>query len=219
MPAVAAPKAAPAPVASVAGNQHIGGHVELVAASGQRLDAAEAAGIVAYYVPIDGAPKPKPGSYSIVMRGKRFDPAVLVVPVGSTIAFPNQDEILHNVFSVSPKATFDLGLYGEGKSAETTFDSATLVQVFCNVHHSMHADILVLSTPWFTRVAANGDFRLDGLPAGSGTLYFWHPRAGSLSREVNVPGDAPVSEKLLATKPVIPEHRRKDGESYRPTQP
>jgi hypothetical protein len=167
-------------------------------------------------VPARGAPRPKAGRYSIVTRAKRFDPAVLVVPAGSTVAFPNQDEILHNVFSLSPGATFDLGLYGEGQSAETVFNRATVVQIFCNVHHSMHADIVVAPTPWFSRVDAGGSFRLDGLPAGPGTLTLWHPRVGQTTLEVNLPLAAPLQQKLLAVKPVIPAHSRKDGASYRP---
>ena len=216
-PAAPAKPATAEPAAT--GVQQISGQVELVAAPGQQIAAGESANTVVYYVPATGAPKPKPGRYSVVTRNKRFDPELLVVPAGSTVAFPNQDEILHNVFSVTPGAVFDLGLYGEGQSAETVLNKATLVQVFCNVHHSMHTDVLVLSTPWSARAGANGAFKLDGLPAGTGTLYFWHPRAGSTSREITLPRDAAITEKLLATKPAIPEHTRKGGESYRPTRP
>lgn len=70
-----------------------------------------------------------------------------MVPAGSTVRFPNQDSILHNVFSVSRANRFDLGLYrrGEGKSA--TFRQPGVVRVFCNVHHSMVAYVVVVETP------------------------------------------------------------------------
>lgn len=215
-PSKAAPSAAPAPAAAQ-GAERLSGRIGLSAAAGQQIAATEVASAIVYFIPAQGAPRPKPGRYSIITRAKRFDPEVLVVPAGSTVAFPNQDEILHNVFSLSPGATFDLGLYGEGQSAETVFNRATVVQVFCNVHHSMHADIVVVPTPWFARVGADGSFALDGVPAGPGTLTLWHPRAAAaVTREVTLPLAAPLQETLLAVKPVIPNHQRKDGASYRP---
>lgn len=198
------------------GSERIAGRVELSAAPGQQLAAGEIASTVVYYVPARGAPRPKPGRHSIITRNKRFDPAVLVVAAGSTVSFPNQDEILHNVFSQTPGATFDLGLYGEGQSAETVFNRAVIVQIFCNVHHSMNTSVVVAPTPWFARVAADGSFTLEGLPPGPGTLSLWHPRAGLVARELSLPLAAPLRETLLASKPVMPAHLRKDGTSYRP---
>lgn len=213
-PAVAAPSATPTGV--VEGNEQVQGRIELAAGPGQQIAAGEITNTIVYFVPARGAPRPNPGRYSIVTRNKRFEPEVLVVPAGSTVSFPNQDEILHNVYSPSTGAGFDLGLYGEGQSAETVFNRATVVQIFCNVHHSMHADVLVAPTPWFARVDGEGRFALTGLPPGPGTLSLWHPRSGMIAREISLPLAAPLLEKLLATKPVIPEHQRKDGASYRP---
>lgn len=217
------PKAEPAPAPAVAastpvteGSERVAGRIELAAAPGQQVTAAETTNAVVYYVPARGAPRPRADRFSVVTRNKRFEPQVLIVPAGSTVSFPNQDEILHNVFSQSPGATFDLGLYGEGQSAETVFNRATVVQVFCNVHHSMNTNVVVAPTPWFGRVGADGSFALEGVPAGPGTLSIWHPRVGMVTREVTLPLSAPLQEKLLATKPVIPDHQRKDGASYRP---
>lgn len=194
----------------------LSGRVELIAAAGQQISAEETTNTVVYFVPARGAPRPKAERYSIVTRAKRFEPEVLIVPAGSTVSFPNQDEILHNVFSQSPGASFDLGLYGEGQSAETVFNRITVVQIFCNVHHSMHADIVVAPTPWFSRVDSSGGFALKGLPPGPGTLTLWHPRSGQSTLEVTLPLAAPLQQTLLATRPAIPAHTRKDGASYRP---
>lgn len=212
------PKAEPPPAADpvTEGSERLSGHVALSAAPGQQVAPGETANAVVYYVPARGAPRPKGGRYSIITRNKRFDPQVIVVPAGSTVSFPNQDEILHNVFSPTPGMTFDLGLYGEGQSAETVFNRAVVVQIFCNVHHSMNTNVVVAPTPWFARVGSDGSFALEGLPAGAGTLSLWHPRVGMVTREISLPLAAPLQETLLATKPVIPEHARKDGASYRP---
>ncbi len=81
---------------------------------------------------------------------KEFLPRVLAVPAGSKVRFPNQDPILHNVFSVSGENRFDLGLYKQGEAKEAHLLQAGMVNVFCNVHHSMVGYIAVLETP-FTR--------------------------------------------------------------------
>lgn len=147
-------------------------------------------------------------------RGKTFEPEVLVVTKGTTVRFPNQDPILHNVFSVSPGNTFDLGFYRRGESKDWTFTAPGLVRVFCNVHYSMTAHILVLDTPFFTRPDATGAFALERLPAGKGTLHVWHERAQAWSQAVVVPRQEPFTIRLeLGKKRVVP-HLNKVGKPY-----
>src|SRR5437660_2568592 len=50
----------------------------------------------------------------ITQKGATFVPHVLPVIVGTTVDWPNNDEILHNVFSFSDACPFDLGLYKHG---------------------------------------------------------------------------------------------------------
>ena len=113
-------KSKPATATPVAGGK-LTGHIDLVAGADQQLTAGDLTDTTIYFVPSAGAPHPKPGRFNIYTREKQFDPATLVIPVGSTVSFPNKDQILHNVFSITTGATFDLGLYGEGGSAEYTF--------------------------------------------------------------------------------------------------
>ena len=127
-------------------------------------------------------------------------PAVLVVPVGSTVRFPNRDTILHNVFSRSPGDSFDFGYYGAGEVKQRVFSKPGLVIVNCNVHHNMRADIVVLATPYYTRPDHNGRYTLANLPAGPGTLVFWHPRAQPQSLRVTLPMATPVSRRLTAAQ-------------------
>src|SRR5262245_54461817 len=73
-------------------------------AKGDKVQAktAEAANAVVIFRPKTAAKAIKPGtSYQVVTRKKEFVPRMITVPVGSTVAFPNDDPILHNVFSVS----------------------------------------------------------------------------------------------------------------------
>ncbi len=63
------------------------------------------------------APAPSaPVRAEISTADKEFSPHVLVVPLGSTVSFPNHDPFNHNVFSLSEENPFDLGLYGRGET-------------------------------------------------------------------------------------------------------
>jgi hypothetical protein len=98
----------------------------------------------------------------LVTRRKQFVPRVLAIPAGSSVRFPNEDTILHNVFSRSPDNGFDAGLYGAGNGFVQKFEHPGLVKVYCNVHHSMYAYILVLDTPFFARPDREGRFLIAG---------------------------------------------------------
>jgi hypothetical protein len=134
--------------------------------------------------------------------------------VGSRVRFPNEDVILHNVFSVSGDNSFDLGLYRRGKGKEQKFDQPGLVRVFCNVHHSMVGYILVLQSPYVATPDAEGRFVLTGLPRGPGRLTVWHEQAEPASMEVQVPRAELISARVEIVRPRIPPHLNKTGKSY-----
>ena len=193
------PEAEAAPAKALAGG--VSGRLELVAGGREGVVAGEVAEGLVYFLPKGGAAAPKPGTYTVDTRSKGFSPSVLVVPVGSTVRFPNRDSILHNVFSRTPGSTFDFGFYGPGESKQRVFSKPGLVVVNCNVHHNMRVDVVVLSTPHYTRPDRNGRYSLAGLPKGPGTLVFWHPRADAQQVTVNVPTEAAVTRRLVASKP------------------
>lgn len=190
------------------------GHIDLIVGPGQNVSGDEITEAVVYFIPAAGAPKPTPGRFVIYTRNKQFDPASMVIPVGSSISFPNQDEILHNVFSATPGSIFDLGIYGEGTSAAHTFTKPGLVLINCNVHRAMQAQVLVLDTPYFVHPSANGDFTLKNLPTGTGKLMLWHPRAAIQTSVIRVPTDAAIGLRLELTKPRVSSHLNKEGRAY-----
>lgn len=177
---------------------------------------ADAAAAVVYFVPEGGVhPPPTPVHEEIVMRDRRFGPQTVAVPVGSSVRFANADPIRHNVFSVSPLSRFDLGLYGPGPGKAQRFDRPGLVRIFCNVHRTMSAFVLVLETPFHVVPDAAGHFTLEGLSEGPGTLHVWHPRAGAWSRPVQVPMADSLRVTLDVTLPAVPPHLDKHGQPYR----
>jgi plastocyanin len=170
---------------------------------------------VVYWEPAGGAPA-RPGDAPFVMstRQKQFTPRMLVVPRGSRVRFPNEDPILHNVFSVSPGNAFDLGLYRKGPGKEQRFDEPGLVRIFCNVHHAMVSYILVLDTPYHASPGPDGQFALTGLPRGKGRLTIWHEQAEPLAIDLELPRQQPVAARVEIVRPRIPPHLNKTGQSY-----
>lgn len=115
-----------------------------------------------------------------------FVPGLLVVPVGTTVRFPNRDPFFHNVFSYSSAARFDLGRYPRGESKEVRLDEAGVVKVYCEVHEPMRAAIVVVENEFWAQPDRDGGFRIDGIPAGTYTLVAWHADRGEATAEVRV---------------------------------
>src|SRR5256712_1906659 len=121
----------------------------------------------------------KPVTVEIAITDKTYAPHVVVVPVGSTVRFPNHDPFNHNVFSVSEPNQFDLGLYGRGDAKSHTFTNPGLVRVYCNVHPRMVAYVLVMENRYYAQPGNDGSFTIDNVPAGRYRLHVWHERIPS----------------------------------------
>jgi plastocyanin len=186
-----APAARPAPdraprARSVSGAS-IKGHVE-VPGSGDAHSTAVARTVVylGSDASLDGEP-PRVDHVSICQKNKSFVPNFEVVSRTTTIEFPNWDEYDHNVFSRSKAApAFDLDRYPKGMSKSRMFDKVGVVQVFCNIHPQMRAIILVTPNVYFTRVDAQGDFELAGVPPGHYRVVAWSERCEERQQEVDV---------------------------------
>ena len=162
------------------------------------------------------APRPAPVEAEITTSKKELSPHVLVVPVGSTVSFPNHDPFNHNVFSLSEENPFDLGLYGRGETRSVRFTRPGIVQIYCNVHAQMSAIVVVRDNPWFTQPQSDGTFSLGSVPAGSYTLHAWHERVPEVTRQVQVPagGLNDLALALDARGYQFKPHLNKFGQPY-----
>jgi len=132
---------------------------------------------VVTYTPAGGAVIPaaeKGKAFVMAQKNVQFTPYVLAVPMGATVAFPNQDRVNHHVYSFSPVQPFQFPLYGKGKSHTMKFDHPGTVALGCNIHDSMGAYIRVVDTPYYATTGADGRVTLT-VPEGAGSLAVWQP--------------------------------------------
>lgn len=119
-------------------------------------------------------------------RRETFVPYALPVTVGTTVQFPNNDPIYHNVFSFSKPKRFDLGRYPRGRTKSVRFDRPGIVRVFCEIHSHMSAFILVFSHQYFDATDESGRYRIDGVPPGVYDVSVWTDGEVRVSRSVTV---------------------------------
>lgn len=138
---------------------------------------APVADVAVYAVSAGGVPEGKGArAASIEQSDREFVPYVSVIQVGTTVAFPNRDPILHHVYSFSPAKSFEIKLYTGKSPTEVLFDKPGVVTLGCNIHDWMIAYIVVVPTPFHGRSDAAGIVRLRDMPAGTYELRAWHPQ-------------------------------------------
>jgi len=122
----------------------------------------------------------------IQQQDRQFSPDLVIVPVGSTVSFPNLDAIFHNIFSLSKPRSFDLGNYPKGETRTVAFPVPGIVYVYCHLHPNMSATIVVSPTQWCVRAGGDGHFVLPAVPPGKYTVVAWHKAAGFVRKTVTV---------------------------------
>jgi plastocyanin len=161
--------------------------------------------------------------YRLVQRNKRFEPDLLVVPVGSVVDFPNADPWFHNVFSLYRGKRFDLGLYQAGSQRSVRFDRIGPSYLFCNIHPEMTGVVLVLDSELFAVTDKSGHYSIAGVTPGKYVLHVWYENANpeslqALARQVNVEaGNQTISLiSVKAVKQAPAQHKNKYGQDYDP---
>jgi hypothetical protein len=204
---------------SVVAQQHSDVRVHL-AVPGQSGDASPPA--VVWLKPVSGTPDvpfPPKRKYTLLQKNRMFTPHLLVIPVGSTVDFPNSDPFFHNVFSLFDGKRFDLGLYEAGSDKQVVFSREGISYIFCNIHPEMSAVVLALTTPLYAIANSSGSAVIRGVPPGDYQFAVWVEGVpqGSLTplmRIVHVSGrDLDLGDVAIPTAP-IKGHTNKFGNPY-----
>jgi plastocyanin len=170
----------------------------------------------------DGTPETiTSGSFTLLQKNKMFTPHLLVVPVGSSVAFPNADPFFHNVFSLFDGRRFDLGLYEAGSTRSVVFSREGVSYIFCNIHSEMSAVVIALATPYYSVADPQGVFHLKEVPDGDYDLHVWiegqkQSSLDRLTQRVHVAGVAADLGEIHSDSLGQQEHLNKFGRPYEP---
>jgi plastocyanin len=165
-------------------------------------------GAVVTVRPLDGAPrKPAPVHAAMDQVNRAFEPDLLVIPVGSTVEFPNSDSVSHQIYSFSPARRFQLPLYRGKPYPPVHFDQGGVITLGCNIHDEMLAYLLVTDAAYFGRTDRAGGWSAD-VPRGRYRVGIWHPRLreseADLERELTVGDTDRADLTLRLAKPLEP---------------
>jgi plastocyanin len=163
---------------------------------------------------VDDIVVPTHGTATMKQEGKQFLPPVLIVQKGTTVQFPNLDAFFHNVFSVTPDNSFDLGSYRQGETKGVTMSKPGVVNVYCNMHPQMVGHILVVPNGNYVHAGKDGFFRLSNVPAGHHRIVAWAPDSKPTVAEADVNETEAVTVELELKRGHSGPHLKKDGLPY-----
>jgi plastocyanin len=225
--AVATASGAPNPRSPARDSQTGVSGTAMVTIAGSATAEKDASRVVIWLVPLEAMQPVRVAAqsphYRLVQRNKKFEPALLVVPVGSVVDFPNADPWFHNVFSLYRGKRFDLGLYQAGAQRSVRFDRIGPSYLFCNIHPEMTGVVLAIDSELFAVTDKSGRYSIAGVTPGKYVLHVWYENATpqslqALQQQITIESAnqilPPVSVK--AVKPAPPEHKNKYGQDYDP---
>jgi hypothetical protein len=157
--------------------------------------------------------------YALLQKNRMFIPHLLVIPVGTTVDFPNADPFFHNVFSLFDGKRFDLGLYEAGSDKQVVFSREGVSYIFCNIHPEMSAVVLALSTPLYGIADSTESVAIHSIPSGDYNLNVWVegvPQAilSGLTRRIHLSGGTTDLGSIAIPVPPATTHTNKFGKSY-----
>lgn len=152
--------------------------------------------------PLDFSVQVKPLNQAVItQKEERFIPQVLMITPGTTVYFLNEDNQYHNVFSRTLRASFNIGRRPPGHMFPQRIDRVGVIKVFCDIHAHMRAYLISVETPYFTRLDAEGRYRLGNLPDGRYRLEVVHPRLAHYEITITLTGGKEITQDLDLTPP------------------
>jgi len=79
----------------------------------------------------------------ITEKDLKFSTPIKVIHPGDNVIFLNQDNVSHNIVSLTSDFKFDLGVLQSGESKAVTFKEKGVADVQCTIHPGMKMTLFV----------------------------------------------------------------------------
>ena len=202
-------------VGEIIGSNSLVGEITILDSKGEQIENRENVvvfidGLVdAEYIGNDTAP------IQMSHLDRTFSPHVVPLMRGSSLDFFNDDNIFHNVFSVSRTQPFDLGIYPFGTSKVVQFNNPGLIKLYCNMHPSMVSNVLVLNNQFYSLTTGNGKYSIEGIPDGKFTVRVWHEFGDAVEEVIAFSGgQAEMANITITQSGKLQPHKNKFGRDY-----
>jgi len=125
---------------------------------------------------------------TIAQHGCVYLPRVVGVRVGQRLEVRNDDDLLHNVHSLSRVGNdFNVSEPKQGMVQQFRFiNEEIMLRLKCDIHSWMTAYIAVVNHPYFDVSDAAGTFKIENVPVGTYVVQAWHERYGGVTKTVEV---------------------------------
>ena len=121
-------------------------------------------------------------------KGCMYQPHVLAVMTGQTIAMVNSDSTNHNIHP-TPAVNQEWNESqppGSGVRSQSFPKQELLLPIKCNIHPWMRAYVNVIAHPFFAVTGDDGSFTIKGLPPGTYTIEVVHEKYGAQEQQITV---------------------------------
>jgi len=121
----------------------------------------------------------------------QFVPHVQVLSAGSILKITSSDTILHSAhgFYEDGSTAFNIAVPIVGMEVPIKMKQTGVIRLRCDAGHTwMSAYVVVTDQPYYAVTDLNGNFTIEGLPAGTYEIEIWHEWLGRHRRSVEVKG-------------------------------
>ena len=200
----------------------LSGHVRITDSNEAAVSKkSDYSGVAVWLAPLAAEPPHLTLKHAVMLqKNKMFLPHILTIAAGTTVEFPNMDPIFHNAFSSFNGQIFDIGLYPPGSTRSVRFARPGIVRVFCNIHPTMSAVIVVVDSAFLATTGRDGSFFFAGVPPGEYELHFFHERAtpetlSKLTKHIALTAAADAGQFEISETGYLPiPHKNKYGSDY-----
>jgi hypothetical protein len=145
-----------------------------------------------------------------------FSPTLLPVVAGTTVEISNQGRETHLLRAPDVPDILAADPIGPGSSKQIAVKGTAMVKIVSQDVPHLEARVVPVATRYFSRVARDGSFKIENVPAGDWTLRVWY-RDGWLAKTVSV--SVKDKDKTVKQRVELPAQLEPKPAPAQPAQP